>query len=116
MVNDDPVVKKISSEIEKEYGFIPVLTIISIIISSIQLLWKCAKPKNTQDGRKMLANNYREGQYSKMAIIFTQRDIMKTAKKQGVKLSLEQAADISQKILDGLRTSEEDLSPDFNLI
>jgi|APCry1669188910_1035180.scaffolds.fasta_scaffold14961_4 hypothetical protein len=116
VTQDDPLVQKISADIAKEYEFIPILTIISIIISAIQLLWKCAKPKDANDGRMMLANSYKAGKYSKIAIIFTQREIMKTAKKQGVTLTLSQASDISHKILDALRSSDENWTPDFNLI
>jgi len=116
VTKDDPIVQKISAEIEKEYGFIPILTIISIVISAIQLLWSCAKPKNTNDGRRMLSNNYRDGKYSKMAIVFTQREIIRTAKKQGVTITLQQASDISNKILDGLRHSDDDWKPDLNMI
>jgi len=116
VTKEDPIVQKISAEIEKEYGFIPILTIISIVISTIQLLWSCARPKSTHDARRMLSNNYSGGQYTRMPIIFTQREIMRTAKKQGVTISLQQASDISHKILDGLRKSDDDWKPDLNMI
>jgi len=46
MVTDNKVVHEIGEEVQAEYEFIPILTIISIITSAIQLLQRCSGAKD----------------------------------------------------------------------
>jgi len=114
---DNKVVNQISEQIQSDYDFIPILTIISIIISTIQLLWKCSKAKNAKEGKAMITQNYygAEG-YSRSLMTSTRRAVKITAFSKGILLNNEQATKIAERICDGVRTANEEELPSFDLI
>ena len=113
---DNKVVTTISDNIQKEFRFIPIFTIISIVLSTIQLLWKCFKPANAQDGQKALMANFDGNNYSRRAVVSTKREVLKSARRQNLRLTNEQAEDIAIRILDGMREAPAEVLPDFELI
>jgi hypothetical protein len=117
MVTDNKIVQQIGEQVKNDYEFIPIFTIISIIISTIQLLWRCSRAKNTKEGQQMIAQNYygAEG-YSRTLMTSTRRAVKLTALSKGVLLNNEQATKIAEKICDGLRTANEEELPSFDLI
>ena len=113
---DNKMVKAISDDIQKEYGFIPIISIISIVLSTIQLLWKCFRPKSAQEGQKALMYNFDGSNYSRRAIITTKREVLKSARRQHQSLTNEQAEDIAIRILNGMREAPTEVLPNFELI
>ncbi len=117
MVTDNKVVHEIGQEVQAEYEFIPILTIISIITSAIQLLQRCSGAKDPEEGQEMLSKNYYGAQgYSRPLMTSTKRAVKLTALSKGVLLNNEQATKIAERICDGLRTAKEEELPSFNLI
>ena len=113
---ENPMIKSISSDIQKEYEFLPIISIISIILSTIQLLWRCFKPSNAQDGQKALMSNYNGSNYSRRLIIIAKREVLKAARGQDQSLTNKQAEDIAIRILDGMREAPAEVLPNFELI
>lgn len=116
MVTDNKIVQQIGEQVKNDYEFIPILTIISIIVSTIQLLWRCSRAKSTQEGQQMIVQNYGSEGYSRSLMTSTRRAVKLTALSKGVLLNNEQATKIAEKICDGLRTAKEEELPSFNLI
>ena len=116
MVTDNKVVQQIGEQVKNDYEFIPIFTILSIIASTIQLLWRCSRAKNIQEGQQLIAQNYGAEGYSRSLMTSTRRAVKLTALSKGVLLNNEQATKIAEKICDGLRTAKEEELPSFNLI
>lgn len=116
MVTDNKVVQQISEQVKNEYEFIPIFTIISIIMSTIQLLWRCSRARDTKEGQQMIAQNYGAGGYSRSLMTSTRRAVKLTALSKGVLLNNEQATKIAEKVCDGLRTAATEELPSFDLI
>jgi hypothetical protein len=112
---NNPIVQKTAEDISKEINFIPIFSIISIIISTIQLIWRCARPKNEQDAKAMLSSAYSNG-YDRRTIITAKRAVLKAARAQGHTLTNAQAQDVAIKILDNFREAPDGSIPDFQLI
>lgn len=112
---ENPVIQGIAEDISKEVTFIPIITIISIVISSIRLIWDCAKPKSLDHAKSLLEQSYENG-YDRRIIISTQRAVLKAAREQGQIISRAQANEIAIKILDGMRQAPAEKLPDFQLI
>ena len=117
MVTDNKVVREIGEEVQADYEFIPILTIISIITSTIQLLQGCSGAKDPEEGQEMLSKNYygAEG-YSRPLLTSTKRAVKIAAFKKGTLLSNEEAKKIAVKICDGLRAAKKEELPNFDLI
>ena len=113
---DNKMVKAISEDIQKEFRFLPIISIISIVLSTIQLLWKCFKPANAQAGQKALVSSFDGKNYSRRAIVSTKREVLKSARRQNLRLTNEQAEDIAIRILDGMREAPAEVLPNFELI
>lgn len=115
MVEENDFVKGIAEDVAKDIGFIPVLTIISIIISTVRLIWDCSRPRNIEEAKKMLAESY-DGSYNRRTIIAAQRAVLKAAREQGQNITRAQASEIAIRILDGMRNAPIEQLPNFELI
>lgn len=112
---ENDLIKGIAEDVSKDVGFIPVVTIISIIVSTIRLIWDCSRPRNIDEAKKMLVDSY-DGSYNRRTIIATQRAVLKATRERGQSITRAQANDMAIKILDGIRNAPIEQLPNFDLI